>query len=58
MTIQFHLAPLSPEGNTSGDESFTGTGIITPEDMPLADGDIVEIEIDGLGKLSNPVKQL
>ena len=36
----------------------TGTGIITPEDMPLADGDIVEIEIDGLGKLSNPVKQL
>ena len=36
----------------------TGTGIITPEDMPLADGDIVEIEIDCLGKLSNPVKQL
>ena len=36
----------------------TGTGIITPEDMPLVDGDIVEIEIDGLGKLSNPVKQL
>jgi len=36
----------------------TGTGIITPEDMPLANGDIVEIEIDGLGKLSNPVKQL
>lgn len=36
----------------------TGTGIITPEDMPLIDGDIVDIEIDGLGKLSNPVKQL
>ena len=36
----------------------TGTGIITPEDMPLVDGDIVDIEIDSLGKLSNPVKQL
>jgi len=26
--------------------------------MPLANGDIVDIEIDSLGKLSNPVKQL
>jgi len=26
--------------------------------MPLVDGDIVDIEIDSLGKLSNPVKQL
>ena len=36
----------------------TGTGIIVPNDLPLAPGDIVEIEADGLGKLSNPVKQL
>lgn len=36
----------------------TGTGIIVPNDLPLAHGDIVEIEIEGLGKLSNPVKKL
>ena len=36
----------------------TGTGIIVPNDLPLAPGDIVQIEIGGLGMLSNPVKQL
>ena len=36
----------------------TGTGIIVPNDLPLAAGDIVQIEIDGFGTLSNPVKQL
>jgi 2-dehydro-3-deoxy-D-arabinonate dehydratase len=36
----------------------TGTGIIVPNDLPLAAGDIVKIEIDGFGILSNPVKQL
>ncbi len=36
----------------------TGTGIIVPNDLPLAAGDVVQIEIDGLGVLSNPVKQL
>ncbi|RKU25980.1 fumarylacetoacetate hydrolase [Candidatus Poribacteria bacterium] len=36
----------------------TGTGIIVPNDLPLAQGDIVKIEIDGFGILSNPVKQL
>ena len=36
----------------------TGTGIIVPNDLPLAAGDIVEIEIDEFGTLSNPVKQL
>lgn len=36
----------------------TGTGIIVPNDLPLAAGDVVEIEIDGFGTLSNPVKQL
>ncbi len=36
-----------------GDLIFTGTpaGV-----SPLKDGDVVEVEIDGLGKLSNPVK--
>ena len=36
----------------------TGTGIIVPNDLPLAAGDVVNIEIDGFGTLSNPVKQL
>ncbi len=36
----------------------TGTGIIVPNELPLAPGDVVQIEIDGLGKLSNPVVQL
>ena len=36
----------------------TGTGIIVPNELPLAPGDVVQIEIDGLGQLSNPVVQL
>ena len=36
----------------------TGTGIIVPNDLPLAAGDVVQIEVDGFGTLSNPVKQL
>lgn len=36
----------------------TGTGIMIPNDYALAVGDIVEIEIEGIGRLSNPVKKL
>ena len=36
----------------------TGTGIIVPNDLPLAPKDIVKIEIQGFGTLSNPVQQL
>jgi 2-dehydro-3-deoxy-D-arabinonate dehydratase len=36
----------------------TGTGIIVPNDLPLAPSDIVQIEVEGFGTLSNPVKQL
>ncbi len=36
----------------------TGTGIIVPNDLPLAANDVVKIEIQGFGTLSNPVKQL
>jgi 2-dehydro-3-deoxy-D-arabinonate dehydratase len=34
---------------------LTGTGIIPPDDFSLARGDIVRIEIDGIGTLTNPV---
>jgi 2-dehydro-3-deoxy-D-arabinonate dehydratase len=36
----------------------TGTGIMIPNEYALAPGDVVEIEIEGIGKLSNPVKKL
>lgn len=36
----------------------TGTGIIVSNDLPLAPGDVVQIEVEGIGTLSNPVKQL
>ncbi len=36
---------------------LTGTGIVPPNDFTLAAGDIVEIAIDGIGTLSNPIEQ-
>jgi 2-dehydro-3-deoxy-D-arabinonate dehydratase len=35
---------------------MTGTGIIPPDHFTLADGDVVNISIDGIGMLSNTVK--
>jgi 2-dehydro-3-deoxy-D-arabinonate dehydratase len=37
---------------------LTGTCIVPPDDFTLADGDQIEIEISGIGVLSNPVKKL
>ncbi len=36
---------------------LTGTGIIPESDFTLAPGDIVDIAIDGIGTLSNPIVQ-
>ncbi len=36
---------------------LTGTGIIPPDDFTLLPGDLVEIAIDGLGTLTNMVRQ-
>ncbi|MFD2368705.1 fumarylacetoacetate hydrolase family protein [Brevibacillus sp. GCM10020057] len=36
---------------------LTGTCIVPPDDFTLADGDRIEIEIGGIGVLSNPVKR-
>ena len=36
---------------------LTGTGIVPPDDFTLLPGDIVDITIDGIGTLSNPVVQ-
>jgi 2-dehydro-3-deoxy-D-arabinonate dehydratase len=33
----------------------TGTGIVPPLDISLAQGDTVEIDVAGVGLLSNPV---
>lgn len=35
---------------------LTGTGIVPPADFTLAAGDVVEITIDGIGTLTNPVQ--
>ncbi len=34
---------------------LTGTGIVPPDDFTLEDGDIVAIEVTGIGRLTNPV---
>lgn len=36
---------------------LTGTGIVPPDDFALRAGDVVTIEIAGIGRLSNPVVQ-
>ncbi len=36
---------------------LTGTGIVPPDDFSLMAGDLVEISIDGIGTLANPVEQ-
>jgi 2-dehydro-3-deoxy-D-arabinonate dehydratase len=34
---------------------LTGTGIVPPGDFTLAAGDVITIQIDGIGTLVNPV---
>jgi len=41
-----------------GTAVLTGTGIVPPDDFTLKDKDIVEIEIENIGVLRNPVLQL
>jgi 2-dehydro-3-deoxy-D-arabinonate dehydratase len=36
----------------------TGTGILVPDEHALREGDVVEIELQGVGTLRNPVKRL
>lgn len=35
---------------------LTGTGIVPPAEFTLSDGDVVQIDIDGIGRLVNTVK--
>lgn len=37
---------------------LTGTGIVPPTDLTLQDGDVVTIQIEELGELTNPVRRL
>jgi 2-dehydro-3-deoxy-D-arabinonate dehydratase len=37
---------------------LTGTGIVPPDEFSLAPGDVVRIEIEGLGVLENPVVEV
>jgi 2-dehydro-3-deoxy-D-arabinonate dehydratase len=36
----------------------TGTGILVPDEHALADGDVVEITLERVGTLRNPVRRL
>ena len=36
---------------------LTGTGIVPPDDFTLAAGDVVHIDVTGIGRLSNGVEQ-
>lgn len=41
-----------------GTALMTGTGLVPPDDLSLRDGDMVELEISGIGFLGNPVRVL
>ena len=41
----------------NGTVLLTGTSIVPPENYTLQDGDLIEIEIPGIGTLVNPVKK-
>jgi 2-keto-4-pentenoate hydratase/2-oxohepta-3-ene-1,7-dioic acid hydratase in catechol pathway len=36
----------------------TGTGILVPDEHALAEGDVVEITLERVGTLRNPVRRL
>jgi len=42
----------------SGAVLLTGTGIVPPDSFSLQKGDVVEIEISGIGRLCNPVTEV
>ena len=37
---------------------LTGTAIVPPDDFTLSDGDVVEVEVEKIGLLRNPVIKL
>jgi 2-dehydro-3-deoxy-D-arabinonate dehydratase len=37
---------------------LTGTGVVPPDDFALAAGDVVHIDVTGIGRLTNTVEQL
>jgi 2-dehydro-3-deoxy-D-arabinonate dehydratase len=47
---------LRDNGVPDGTVVSTGTGIMVPNEFALQHGDVVEIEIEGIGLLSNPVQ--
>ena len=37
---------------------LTGTGVVPPDSFTLAENDVIEIQVDGIGTLSNPVQKV
>jgi 2-dehydro-3-deoxy-D-arabinonate dehydratase len=40
----------------AGSVLLTGTGVVPPDDVALAPGYLVEVEVEGIGILANPVR--
>lgn len=62
-TMRRHIGELVgylKRDNVLGEATIlmTGTGIVPPDDVSLIDGDIVEIDIERIGTLRNPVRKL
>lgn len=64
-TARLHRTPASLASRLVSGLSFpsgavllTGTGIVPHEDFTLREGDVVEIAIDGIGTLTNPVVEV
>src|SRR5262249_7222861 len=56
-TLDDRVAVLGKEASfPSGAILLTGTGIVPPDDFSLAAGDVVHIDIAGIGRLSNHVE--
>jgi hypothetical protein len=49
--------PVKPKESLRTRQELTGTGIVPPDSFTLADGDRVDISIDGIGTLVNTVEQ-
>ena len=50
-------APVPAKAAAGSGEKLTGTGVVPDRDFTLEPKDIVEIKIDGIGTLLNPIVQ-
>ena len=49
---------LPPPARPPGTVLSTGTGLLVPDEHALEEGDVVEITLERVGALRNPVRRL